>query len=92
MSRTKVVIFARGKCRRRLVFFFGPDELEIVDDFVYLGVKFNYNGSFQKAISKQVSQVRKALFAMLTKAKKLRLSIDVQCELYDQVVFPVVWQ
>ena len=69
-SKTKVVIFSRGKVRRIPEFVYGGDPLEVVDDFVYLGVKFNYNGSFKKAISKQVTQARKALYSMLVKEKK----------------------
>ena len=61
----------------------------VVDDYVYLGVKFHYNGSFKKAISKQVTQARKALFGMLSKARSLVLPIDIQCELFDKTVLPV---
>ena len=89
-SKTKVVIFSRGKVRRIPEFVYGGDPLEVVDDFVYLGVKFNYNGSFKKAISKQVTQARKALYSMLVKAKKLQLSVDTQCHLFDHLVLPVL--
>ena len=62
-SKTKIVIFSRGESYRRIPeFFYGDDALEVVDDFVYLGVKFNYNGNFKKAISKQMTQARKTLY------------------------------
>ena len=89
-SKTKIVIFSRGKVRRIPEFVYAGDPLEVVDDFVYLGVKFNYNGSFKKAISKQVTQARKALYSMLVKAKKLQLSVDTQCHLFDHLVLPVL--
>ena len=58
---------------------------------MYLGVRFNYNGNFKKAISKQVTQARKALsYIMLVKAKKLQLSVDTQCHLFDHLVLPVL--
>ena len=69
-SKTKIVIFSRGKIRKMPNFTYGHDTIEVVYDFVYLGVKFNYNGTFKKAISKQVIQARKALYSMLAKAKK----------------------
>ena len=53
-------------------------------------MKFNYNGSFKKAITKQVIQAQKALFSMLVKAKRLQLSIDTQCELFDRMVLPIL--
>ena len=60
------------------------------DDYVYLGVTFNYNGSFKKAISKQITQARKAMFLLLQKAKVLRLPADIVCELFEVCVVPVL--
>ena len=51
----------------------GSQEVEIADDYVYLGVTFNYNVSFRKAISKHVTQ---AMFALLEKSRILRLPVD----------------
>ena len=47
--------------------------LSVCDEYTYLGVVFNVNGNFKKAINKQVSQVKHAMFALLTKAAKLHL-------------------
>lgn len=41
---------------------------------------------FDKAITKQVNQVRRAMFAMIIKACRLRLSVDIQYELFDQLI------
>ena len=59
-------------------------------DYVYLGVTFNYDGSFKKAIEKQITQARKAMYALLQKAKILRLPFDIIFELYEQCVIPVL--
>ena len=64
-------------------FTLGSNEIEVKDDYVYLGVTFNYNGSFKKAISKQISQGRKAMFALVEKAKILSLPTDI--------VLDIVW-
>ena len=76
-NNTKIVIFSRGKVRRCPVIVLKNEPLEVVNDYVYLGVSFNYNGRFAKAISKQVSQARRALFSLLSKAVKLRLPVDI---------------
>ena len=60
-SKTKIVIFSRGKIRKLPHFIYNNEAIEVVYDFVYLGVKFNYNGTFKKATSKQVTQARRAL-------------------------------
>ena len=88
-SKTKVVVFSRGKIRNKPIFKFGDVELDIVDDYVYLGVTFNYNGNFKKAISKQVSQAKRAMFSVVAKVKKLNLPVDIACDLFDKLVVPV---
>ena len=47
-TKTKVVIFSRGKVRRFPTFFFGDNQLDVQHDYVYLGTTLNYNGSFNK--------------------------------------------
>ena len=90
VSKTKIVIFSRGKVRKYPKFTLGADEVEVADDYVYLGVTFNHYGSFRKAISKQVTQARKAMFAVLEKSRILRLPVDIVCELFDKCVVPVL--
>ena len=70
-SKTKIGIFSRGKVRRYPDFVFGSDKLDVVDEYVYLGVIFNYNGKYKKMIQKQITQARKALYCMLAKARTL---------------------
>ena len=43
-----------------------------------------------KAIRKQLDQGRKAQFSMLVKARKLNLPIDIQCNLFEKLVFPIL--
>ena len=90
VHKTKIVIFSRGKVRKYPRFTLGSNEIEVKDDYVYLGVTFNYNGSFKKAISKQISQGRKAMFALVEKAKILRLPTDIVLELFETCVVPVL--
>ena len=71
-------------------FLMGSNEIEVVDQYVYLGVVFNHNGSFKKAINKQITQARKAMFAVVEKAKVLCLPINIVCELFNVCVVPVL--
>ena len=89
-TKTKIVIFSRGKVRKFPSFMFGEKQLDVVEDYIYLGTTFNFNGNFNKAISKQVSQARRAMFNLVIKARKLSLPIDLQCELFDQLVVPIL--
>ena len=51
ISKTKMMVFARSKTRLRKLptFKFGNLDLDLVDDYVYLGICFNWNGSFVTA-------------------------------------------
>ena len=49
-QKTKVMIFSRGKVRKYQNFMFGGSILDVTYEYVYLGVNFNYNTSFIKAI------------------------------------------
>ena len=87
---TKIVVFSRGKVTKFPNFFLGTTEIDVVEEYTYLGVTFNYNGLFRKALNKQITQARKAMFALLAKAKSLKLPIDITCELFERTVTPVL--
>ena len=89
-SKTKVVIFSRGKVRNFRDFVFNGEVLEVVDEFTYLGVVFNYKNNFKKAQNKQVSQAKKAMYSLMIKSKKLRLPIDIQLDLFNRLVVPIL--
>ena len=61
--------------------------VEVVSDYVYLGITMNYNNKYEKAIRKQLDQGRKAQFSLLVKANKFELAIDIQCNLFENLYF-----
>ena len=89
-QKTKVMIFSRGKVRKYQNFMFGRSILDVTYEYVYLGVNFNYNTSFIKAIERHISRVKRAMFAIVTKSRRLSLPLDILLELFDRVVLPVV--
>ena len=90
ISKTKVIIFSNGKVTQFPAFLFGHDIVEVVSDYVYLGVKFYYNASFLPSIKKQVSQARRAYFSLLSKIRSLRLPVDLSIQLFHQLVLPIL--
>lgn len=90
-TKTKVVIFSRGKSRKKQdPFFYMGTELEIVDDYTYLGIVFNYNGSFSKARKKRYDQASRAMFGLLRHCRKLELPFDISLELFDRMISPIL--
>ena len=90
VDKTKIIIFSRGKIRKHRNFFFGSLPLETVEDYTYLGMVFNFDGTFTKAIQKQIQQGTKAMYSLLTKARRLCLPIDITCDIFEKTVVPVL--
>ena len=90
LTKTKVVIFSKGNVTKHIPFLYDGKNVDVVHDYKYLGVVFNRNGSFKKAISKQIAQAKKAMYAILQKARILKLPIDIVCQLYEACVIPVL--
>ena len=89
-NKTKIIIFSRGKVRRFTTFKYGCDIIEVVSDYVYLGIKMNFNNTFAKAMKKQLELGRRAQFYMLIKARNLDLPIDIQIKLFESIVCPIL--
>ena len=90
VSKTKIIILSRGKIRTKPMFKINTEMIEVVDEFVYLGTPFSCNGSFKKAIKKQISQARCATYSLIAKAHQLFLPIDIVIQIYDQLVLPIL--
>lgn len=84
------MIFSKGKVRNYPEFTYNGSPLEVVSDFRYLGIDFNYNGKFNKCKKHLFNQAQKAMFSLLRKSKNLGLPIDVQLHLFDHMVVPIL--
>jgi hypothetical protein len=89
-QKSKVVIFSRGKIRNIPLFTINGSPLEVVFEFVYLGLLFDYRNSFKKAITRQVGQSTRALHALLTKSSRLQLPPDVALHLFNHTITPIL--
>ena len=69
IRKTKIMVFARSKTRLRNLptFKFGNLDLDLVDDYVYLGICFNWNGSFVKAKKLLHVKASKAMYSLIQK-------------------------
>ena len=89
-SKTKITIFCNRKFQHNYVFTYNNQVLDIDENFVYLGIMFSYNGRFIKNNQRLVEQARKAMFSILRKSRKLHLPIDLQLQLFDSMVAPIL--
>jgi hypothetical protein len=84
------MICSRGKVRKVPSFKYNGRTLDIVYDYLYLGIKFTYNGKFSVAQKNLYDRASKAMFALLRKIRKLFLPLDVQIDLFDKTVVPIL--
>ena len=76
------MIFSRGKIRHLPDLLFGNSKIEVVFEYNYLGIIFNYSGNFTKTIKSLYDKGSIAMFSLLRKARSLHL--------FDKVVTPVI--
>ena len=90
VSKTKVIIFSKGKSKVSTKFYFENKELEIEDRYKYLGIILSRNGSFVEAKKHIAEQGNKALFSLLRKSRQLQLPYDIQIELFEKTIKPIL--
>ena len=89
-NKTKAIVFSRGKIRKKPRFYFNGKEIEVVFDFKYLGLMFNYNNKFSVAQKELFDRASRAMFALVRRCRKLSLPLDIQVDLFDKIVLPVL--
>ena len=89
-SKTKIVVFGNSKIKNDCNFVFNNQMLENVCFFKYLGIIFNYNGKFELCNKYLCDQAGKAMFTVLSYSKKLNLPADIQLDLFDKLVLPIL--
>ena len=90
VDKTKIMIFSRGKIRKLPIFKFEDKDVEIVYSYKYLGVIFNYNGSFMLNIKSLSDVATKAMFSLIQKGKSKCLDVDTLIHLFECTVKPIL--
>lgn len=89
-EKTKIVIFGQGRRKSNLNFMFNRKEIEVLKEYKYLGVLLGQSGSFQISKKYIAEQGNKAMFSLLRKIKNLSLPFDIQIDLFNKIVKPVL--
>ena len=90
-NKTKVVVFSRGKVNvDKYKFEFGREKIEVVEDYKYLGILFNYNGRFRKGELELKEQATRAMYSLIGKCRKFDMPVDMQMELFNTMVLPIL--
>ena len=86
------MVFARSKTRLNNIptFKFGNIDFEQVEDYIYLGICFNWNGSFVKANKLRHDKASNAMYSLIQKGRRLNLPTDIMLKLFDSCVEPIL--
>jgi hypothetical protein len=76
LQKNTVVIFCKRKEKYQSIVKLCGENLQIEDSYSYLGVTFNYNGSFVKATANLMDQARKALYCLHRKLRNISIPIE----------------
>ena len=90
ISKTKVLIFSSGRNLNNQKFYFKGNELEVVNEYKYLGIFLSRSGSYIKTKKYIADQANKALYSLLRKIRILNLPIDMQVDLFNKVIKPIL--
>ena len=90
VNKTKTVIFCKRKSNHNLEFRYGNFVIDIVDSYVYLGVKFNYNGKYKVALETISNQATRAIYGLKKAYKYELMDIETKLQLFDSIVTPIL--
>lgn len=86
-EKSKIMVFRkRGRLLENERWTYNGNELEVVDNFTYLGTIINYTGNYNLNEQYVSGKGLKALNVLLNHCKKLKLSPKTLCELFDAFV------
>ena len=90
VSKTKFIVFSRGKVKNVKTLYLDNTPIERVDTFTYLGVMLKYNNTFQAAMKHNVEKARKALFKLEMTWLKVDVSLETKIHLFDHMIMPIL--
>ena len=88
--KCKIMIFSRGKVRVHPQFVIGEEIIEVVSDFLYLGMRLNYNNRMKVAQKDMYDRASRAMFSLLKKCKKKNLPVDVTIDMFNKMIVPIL--
>ena len=86
VSKTKILIFSFGRYAQNLHFYFKGSEIDIVTEYKYLGIYLSKSGSYLSCKKHVAEQANNAMFALMRKIRVLNLPIEMQIELFKNLL------
>ena len=86
-NKTKIMVFNK-KCKPSFIYH-GVD-LDVVDEYTYLGLVIHKSGNFTKAIKELATKAQRAYYCMKSMLKDCQASPRLHIKLFDSLVKPIL--
>ena len=87
VAKTKIMVFRNGGIvKPQEHWVYKGEDIEIVDEFCYLGIVFYYNGKFHRTQKQLSLQCRKAVFALKRKCSQMSFNHHTLLSLFDTYI------
>ena len=90
IRKTKVCVFENRRTQINQRWLIHGEQLETVDSFCYLGMKFHYNGNIEPGIKALSDQALKATNQLLSLFKRMKFDVKTKLRLFDSLVSPII--
>lgn len=87
ITKTKILVFHRGRQQNMRPFTLNNEEIEVVNKFCYLGISFSSSGKFLEATNQQIAKANMAIGSVsniLISSKSN--SWDTKMRLYESII------
>ena len=91
-EKTKVMVFSAGKIKTdNIKFTLNKSDIEIVDNYKYLGILLSYNGNFKHAADHLYQKSLKAIFSLKSSVLDFEsTSNTLKLKLFDTLIRPIL--
>ena len=90
VKKTKICIFENRKSNNNFEWSVNDENIEIVDNFKYLGVTFYHTGFMIHAVKILSDQALRAYNCLLTLFNRINLDVKTKLSLFDSMVVPIL--
>ena len=91
MKKTKIIVFQKSERRQKSLFFsFKGNEIEIVQEYTYLGIKITASGSFTVAQNLLAEKAINALFKIRKQINFSGLPFSSAQKIFETAIEPIL--
>lgn len=90
INKTKICVFRKRKTPVTHKWSYNGLDIEVVDEFCYLWMKFVYNGNLKTATKTLSDQALKAVNSLHGLFRRISLDINMKISLFDTMVTPIL--